>query len=56
MAMSIFLQLWERMYEKAIKLLLTLDEATIDDFYDRFEELVTSTRNLSVRDFTKTFG
>jgi len=33
----------ERMYEKAIKHLLTLDEATIDDFYDRFEDLVTST-------------
>lgn len=33
----------ERMYEKAIKLLLTLDEAIIDDFYDRFEDLVTST-------------
>lgn len=36
----------ERMYEKAIKLLLTLDDATIDDFYDRFEELVTSTRDI----------
>lgn len=36
----------ERMYEKAIKLLLTLDEATINDFYDRFEELVTSTRDI----------
>lgn len=36
----------ERMYEKAIKLLLTLDEATIDDFYVRFEELVTSTRDI----------
>jgi len=36
----------ERMFEKAIKLLLTLDEATIDDFYDRFEDLVTSTRNI----------
>ena len=36
----------ERMYEKAIKLLLTLDEATIDDFYDRFEDLVTSTRDI----------
>jgi len=34
------------MYEQAIKLLLTLDEATIDDFYDRFEDLVTSTRNI----------
>lgn len=36
----------ERMYEKAIKLLLTLDEATIDDYYDRFEDLVTSTRDI----------
>lgn len=36
----------ERMYEKAIKLLLTLDEATIDDFYDRFEDLVTSTSDI----------
>jgi hypothetical protein len=36
----------ERMYEKAIKLLLTLDEATIDDYYGRFEELVTSTRDI----------
>lgn len=36
----------ERMYEKAIKLLLTLDEATIDDFYDRFEDLVTSTQDI----------
>ena len=36
----------ERMYEKAIKLLLTLDEATIDDYYDRFEDLVTSTSDI----------
>ncbi|MEI6705053.1 MAG: hypothetical protein WCL71_16205 [Deltaproteobacteria bacterium] len=36
----------ERMYEKAIKLLLTLDEETIDDFYDRFEDLVTSTSDI----------
>ena len=36
----------ERMYEKAIKLLLTLDEETIDDFYDRFEDLVTSTQDI----------
>lgn len=36
----------ERMYEKAIKLLLTLDETTIDDYYDRFEDLVTSTRDI----------
>jgi hypothetical protein len=36
----------ERMYEKAIKLLLTLDEATIDDYYDRFEGLVISTSDI----------
>ena len=36
----------ERIYEKAIKLLLTLDEATIDDYYDRFEELVSSTQDI----------
>jgi len=36
----------ERMYEKSIKLLLTLDKATIDDFYDRFEDLVTSTSDI----------
>lgn len=36
----------ERMYEKAIKLLLTLDDATIDDFYDRLEDLVTSTKDI----------
>ncbi len=36
----------ERMYEKAIKLLLTLDEETIDDFYGRFEDLVTSTSDI----------
>jgi hypothetical protein len=36
----------ERMYGNAIKLLLTLDEKTIDDFYDRFEDLVTSTRDI----------
>lgn len=36
----------ERMYEKAIKLLLTLDEETIDDYYDRFEDLVTSTSDI----------
>jgi len=34
------------MYEKAIKLLLTLDEATIDDIYVRFEALVTFTRDI----------
>ena len=36
----------ERMYEKAIKLLLTLDEATIDDYYGRFEELMISTSDI----------
>ena len=36
----------ERMYEKAIKLLLTLDEATIDEYYNRFEELVDSTKDI----------
>ena len=36
----------ERMYEKAIKLLLTLDEAAIDEYYNRFEELVTSTQDI----------
>ena len=41
-----FFEALERMYEKAIKLLLTLDEETLDDFYDRFEDLVTSTSNI----------
>ncbi|TWJ18927.1 hypothetical protein [Geobacter argillaceus] len=36
----------ERMYEKAVKLLLTLDEAIIDDYYDRFEDLVISTQDI----------
>jgi hypothetical protein len=36
----------ERMFEKAIKLLLTLDEATIDEYYNRFEELVDSTTDI----------
>lgn len=36
----------ERMYEKAIKLLLTLDKVTIDEYYDRFEELVASTEDI----------
>ena len=43
---EVFFASLERMYEKAIKLLLTLDEATIDDYYGRFEELVTSTRDI----------
>ena len=41
-----FFESLERMYEKAIKHLLTLDEATIDDFYDRFEDLVTFTQDI----------
>jgi hypothetical protein len=34
------------LYEKAIKLLLTLDEETVDEYYDRFEELVASTSDI----------
>ena len=41
-----FFESLERMYEKAIKLLLTLDEATIDEYRDRFKELVASTKNI----------
>lgn len=41
-----FFESLERMYEKAIKLLLTLDEKTVDEYYDRFEELMTSTNNI----------
>lgn len=41
-----FFESLERMYEKAIKLLLTLDETTIDEYHNRFEELVTSTRDI----------
>lgn len=36
----------ERMYKKAIDLLLTFDEETIDAYYNRFEKLVTSTENI----------
>jgi len=36
----------ERMYKKAIDLLLTFDEETIDAYYNRFEKLVTSTENV----------
>ena len=36
----------ERMYEKATILLLTLDDATIDEYRDRFEKLVKSTRDI----------
>ena len=36
----------ERMYEKALRLVLTMGKETIDDYYDRFEDLVTSTRNM----------
>ena len=41
-----FFESLERMYEKAIKLLLTLDEKTVDEYYDRFEELVASTSDI----------
>lgn len=36
----------ERMYYKALQLVRTMDKSTIVDFYDRFEDLVTSTRNI----------
>ncbi len=36
----------ERMYEKTIELLLTFDEETIDAYYNRFEKLVSSTRDI----------
>src|SRR3990172_8976370 len=36
----------ERMYKKAIDLLLTFDEEVIDAYYSRFEKLVTSTENI----------
>ncbi len=36
----------ERMYKKALSLLLTLDEETIEAYYSRFEQLVTSTENV----------
>lgn len=41
-----FYESLESMYERAIKLLLTLAEATIDDYYGRFEDLVTSTQDI----------
>jgi hypothetical protein len=36
----------ERMYKKAIDLLLTFDEETVDAYYNRFEKLVTSTKDI----------
>ena len=36
----------ERMYKKALNMLLTFDEETIAAYYDRFEKLVTSTENI----------
>ncbi len=36
----------ERMYKKAIKLLLTLDEKTVDAYYPRFEKLVSLSENI----------
>jgi len=35
-----------RMYDKALDLVLTMDEETIDEYYNRFEDLVTSTSNI----------
>ncbi|MFZ4856020.1 MAG: hypothetical protein ACOYL3_06450 [Desulfuromonadaceae bacterium] len=36
----------ERMYEKALDLLLTMDEETIDEYFNRFEDLVTLTKDV----------
>lgn len=36
----------ERMYKKALNMLLTFDDEIIDAYYDRFENLVTSTENI----------
>ena len=36
----------ERMYDKALHLVLTMDKETIEEYYDRFEDLVTSTGNI----------
>jgi hypothetical protein len=36
----------ERMYEKALDLLLTMDEETIDEYYNRFDDLVTLTKDV----------
>ena len=36
----------ERMYYKALNLVRTMDKATIDEYYDRFEDLVTSTSSI----------
>jgi hypothetical protein len=37
----------ERMYAKALDLVLTMDEEAIDEYYNRFEDLVTSTIDVS---------
>ena len=34
------------MYDKALHLVLTMDKETIEKYSDRFESLVTSTRNI----------
>jgi len=36
----------EQMYGKALDLLLTMDEETIAEYYNRFEDIVTSTINI----------
>ena len=41
-----FYEALERMYDKALDLLLTMDEETIDEYYNRFEDLVTSTADI----------
>lgn len=35
-----------RMYDKALNLVLSMDEETIDEYYNRFDDLVTSTCNI----------
>ena len=35
-----------RMYDKALDLVLTMDEETINEYYNRFEDMVTSTSNI----------
>ena len=36
----------ELMYDKALDLVLTMDEKTQDEYYNRFEDLVTSTSDI----------
>ncbi len=36
----------ERMYKKALDMLLSFDEKMIDAYYNRFEKLVTPTENI----------